>query len=235
MFQLRARIFLSITALCFAVLASSGCGESEQTGQENSTSPEPTSAGRDLPKPRFLGTRSLEETLAARRSVREFTQEPLTEAEISQLLWAAQGITSEEGRRTSPSAGALYPLELYLVTASGLSRYLPTKHQLLPQDDRDLRSAVQATALGQRSIGDAPAVFVMAGVYARTRQKYGNGAERYVDMEAGHAAQNLILQAVAMDLGGITIGAFEDRKLSNVLSMPDHHDPLYIIPIGHPR
>lgn len=229
------RVSLPFIVLCMSLLVSPGCGDSEQQGPERIVAPHRTSPGRDLPKPRLRGERSLEETLAARRSVREFTGESLTDAEFSQLLWAAQGVTNEEGRRTSPSAGALYPLKLYVVTESGFSHYSPSKHQLSQMDDRDLRSAVQAAALGQKSVGDAPAVFVMTGVYARTRAKYGDGAERYVHMEAGHAAQNLLLQAVAMDLGGVTVGAIENEKLSKALGLPDDEDPLYVIPVGHPQ
>ena len=194
-----------------------------------------SSAQSDLPQPRLQGEQSLEDTLARRRSVREFTEEPLTGAAISQLLWAAQGFTDRAGLRTAPSAGALYPLELYVATASGLHHYAPTTHQLSRRDERDLRSAIQAAALGQAAVGDAPAVFVMTAVYARTRGKYGARAERYAHMEAGHAAQNLLLQAVALELGGVPVGAFDDEQLSKILGLPDNEDPLYLIPIGHPQ
>ena len=194
-----------------------------------------SSAHDDLPKPRLQGEQSLEETLASRRSVREFTEEPLTDGEISQLLWAAQGVTDPAGLRTSPSAGALYPLELYVATASGLHHFVPATHRLSRRDERDLRSAIQEAALGQEAVGDAPAVFVITAVYARTRGKYGARAERYVHMEAGHAAQNLLLQAEALDLGGVPVGAFDDEQLSKILGLPENEDPLYLIPIGHPQ
>jgi SagB-type dehydrogenase family enzyme len=179
---------------------------------------------------------SLEEALARRRSVREFTREALTERELSQLLWAAQGITHAEGLRTAPSAGALYPLELYVTSAGGFYWYEPRPHQLIRLSDRDLRAAVRRTALGQEAITQAPAVFVIAAVYERTSRKYGAArTPRYVHMEVGHAAQNLLLEAVALGLGGVLIGAFEDDALQKVLELPMDQCPLYLIPVGHPR
>jgi SagB-type dehydrogenase family enzyme len=177
----------------------------------------------------------LEETLASRRSVRAFTGESLSDDEISQLLWAAQGVTDAAGLRTAPSAGALYPLELYVARSSGLYHFQPPRHELRLRDNDDLRQAIHAAALGQDPLMDAPAVFVITAVYARTRAKYGARAERYVHMEAGHAAQNLLLQAVALDLGGVPIGAFDDDRVSEVLGLPENEAPQYLIPIGHPR
>ncbi len=167
--------------------------------------------------------------------MREYTNVALSEAEIAQLLWAAQGVTSSMGLRTAPSAGALYPLELYVVTVEGTSRYDPQEHavQLLSGDDS--RPRLQRAALRQEAVGAAPAVFVIAGVFERTAAKYGSRARRYVYMEAGHAAQNLLLQAEALGLGGVTIGAFDDDGVHTALSLPADHAPLYLIPVGHPR
>lgn len=189
-----------------------------------------------LPPPEQRGKMSLEEALARRRSVREFTREALTERELSQLLWAAQGITHAEGLRTAPSAGALYPLELYVALAGGFYRYEPLPHQLIRLSDRDLRAAMSCAALGQEAITQAPAVFVIAAVYERTSGKYGAArTPRYVHMEVGHAAQNLLLEAVALGLGGVPIGAFEDEALQKALGLPVDHRPLYLVPVGHPR
>ncbi len=188
----------------------------------------------DLPAPRTDGGMSLEEALAARRSAREFTDEPLTLEQISQLLWSAQGITADWGGRTAPSAGALYPLEVYVVTADGSFHYLPDGHRLWVMSRGDLRAPLAEAALGQAAVSEAPAVFVITAVYARTAGKYGDRAERYVRLEAGHACQNLLLQAVALGLGAVPIGAFSDTEVQRVLGLPADQEPLYLIPVGHP-
>jgi SagB-type dehydrogenase family enzyme len=179
---------------------------------------------------------SLEETLVQRRSVREFSAQPLTLAELSQLLWAAQGITNERGFRTAPSAGALYPLEVYVATPEGLHRYEPQGHRLLSIGSKDTRPALYEAALRQEPVRRAPAVFILAAVYERTSVKYGSErSPRYVHMEAGHAAQNLLLEAVALGLGAVPIGAFVDREIQEALGIPSDHQPLYLIPVGHPQ
>lgn len=189
-----------------------------------------------LPKPALKGAASIEEALAARRSVREFTSDPLTATQVSQLLWAAQGITHGEGHRTAPSAGALYPLEIYLARADGVYHYLPQRHALEPVSDRDLRREIHRAALWQDAIRDAPATLVIAAVYARTEARYGKArAPRYIHMEAGHAAQNVLLQAAAIGLGGVPIGAFDDAELQRVLGLASDHRPIYLIPVGRPR
>lgn len=188
-----------------------------------------------LPTPILKGTMSLEETLALRHSVRNFTSDPLTLAEIGQLLWAAQGITRDWGGRTAPSAGALYPLEVYVSTAEGLYHYVPQGHKVRVESPVDLREALWAAGLRQDAIRQAPAVFIVTAVYARTERKYGARAERYVELEAGHATQNLLLQAVALGLGGVPIGAFHDDQVQSALSLPSDHAPLYLIPVGHPQ
>ena len=189
-----------------------------------------------LPPPAKKGRMSLEETLVRRRSVRGFTRQPLTEQELSQLLWALQGITGPAGQRTAPSAGALYPLEIYVLTASGFYHYEPRGHQLSRRSDHDLRPTVFRASLEQEAVREAAAVFVVAAVYGRTAQKYGEArAPRYVHLEAGHAAQDLLLEAVALGLGAVLIGAFYDAQVSKALSLPADHEPLYLIPVGHPR
>ncbi len=188
----------------------------------------------DLPTPGAGGPMSFEETLRGRRSVRDFTDEDLSLDERSQLLWAAQGQTASWGGRTAPSAGGLYPLELYLATADGLWRYLPEGHRVQLRTADDVRAGLAEASGGQSSVATAPAVFVLTAVLARTAAKYGDRAERYVLLEAGHAAQNLLLQAVALGLGGVPVGAFDDGDVAAVLGLPSGEEPLYLIPVGHP-
>jgi SagB-type dehydrogenase family enzyme len=195
-----------------------------------------TSQVVQLPKPQLNGSHTLEEVLAKRRSVREFIDLPLTLEEMGQLLWAAQGITHSAGYRTAPSAGALYPLEMYVITPEGAYHYEPLRHRLNLHQPGDLRPALHAVALRQEPVLEAPAVFVIAAVYARTERKYGEErSPRYVHLEAGHVAQNVLLQAIALDLGAVPIGAFIDDKVKEVLALPDDHQPLYLIPVGHPE
>ncbi|MGA8183900.1 MAG: SagB/ThcOx family dehydrogenase [Terriglobia bacterium] len=189
-----------------------------------------------LPRPARSGVVSLEEALSQRRSTREFAPGPLTERQLSQLLWAAQGMTGSDGFRTAPSAGALYPLEIYVVLLSGFYHYDPACHRLDRLSPDDLRPALYRAAVEQQAIREAEAVFVMAGVYERTAQKYGSArARRYVHLEAGHAAQNLLLEAVALGLGAVSMGAFHDTEVQKALSLPRNYQPLYLIPAGKPR
>jgi SagB-type dehydrogenase family enzyme len=188
-----------------------------------------------LPAPDRRGRRSLESVLEARRSVREFTREPLTDRELSQLLWSAQGVTDAAGGRTAPSAGALYPLELYVATPDGFYHYEPERHRLSPLSDRDRRRAIYRSALRQEAIRDAAAVFVIAAVYRRTTGKYGaKQGLRYVHMDAAHCAQNLLLQAVALDLGAVPIGAFHEAEVQQAVGLTEH-EPLYLVAVGRPR
>lgn len=189
-----------------------------------------------LPAPRQTGRIPLEEALLRRRSVRAFAATPLGDAEHGQLLWSAQGITDRaRGYRAAPSAGALYPLEVYLATHAGLFRYEPGPHALEAISSRDPRGMLWEAALGQEMVRDAPSVFVLVGVQARTARKYGEArAERYVQLEAGHAAQNLLLQAVALGLSAVPVGAFDDDEVRRGLGLPASHQPLYLIPVGHP-
>lgn len=199
-----------------------------------------TAMAQELPKPRAIGPVSLEEALRTRRSVRAFSQAPITLEELSQLLWAAQGITDPRGFRTAPSAGALYPLELYVVAARvkglkpGVYRYIPRGHRLEARAQGDRRQALARAALGQPWVQKAPVVFCIAAFYERTTRKYGDRGLRYVHIEVGHAAQNLCLQAVALGLGAVTVGAFYDHEVAKVLDLPPEHRPLYLIPVGRP-
>jgi SagB-type dehydrogenase family enzyme len=224
-----------LAAIVLISLLGAACNDSNRSTPDDVEDDSMTARSIELPRPSRQGERSLEETLATRRSVREFADRPLTNAEISQLLWAAQGITHPDGLRTAPSAGALYPLEIHVATSSGHYRYEPVKHELEQRDTADLRRPLHHAALAQDSILEAPAVIVITAVHARTARKYGARAERYVHMEAGHAAQNLLLEAVALGLAGVPVGAFDDDQVSKVLRLPDEESPLYMIPVGHPR
>jgi len=216
--------------LLMAIFGLLGC----QPPEEREVRPSPVGE-MPLPTPAQRGGVSLEEALSKRRSVREFREEPLTPAEISQLLWAGQGITEPRGLRTAPSAGALYPLELYVATGEGVYHYSPQSHRLAILSPEDTRLRLWEAGLNQGALREAPAIIVVAAVYARTEGKYGSRAERYVRLEAGHAAQNILLQATALDLGAVPIGAFYDQKVQEVLALPSDHEPLYLIPVGHPR
>lgn len=195
-----------------------------------------TSSVTPLPPPSRSAGASLAEALAERRSTRSFADQTLTMSQIGQLCWAAQGITSPQGYRTAPSAGALYPLELYVATQAGLFRYEPGSHALAVRSNQDRRQALYEAALKQDPVRQAPAVFVVTAVYVRTVTKYGaERSPRYVHLEAGHATQNLLLQAVALELGAVPIGAFHDQKVQEALGLPADREPLYLIPVGHPH
>jgi SagB-type dehydrogenase family enzyme len=186
-----------------------------------------------LPSPLTTGGMALSDALALRRSVRDFGSTQLTWREIGQLLWAAQGITDEEGKRTAPSAGATYPLELYVATADGLFKYRPNGHTASRVIARDVRRDIRHAA-GEQEALNAPAIFAFTAVPARTAARYDERAPRYVQIEIGHAAQNLLLEAVALGLGAAPVGAFSDDDLHRILGLPADHVVLYLVPVGHP-
>ncbi|MGB5338669.1 MAG: SagB/ThcOx family dehydrogenase [Gammaproteobacteria bacterium] len=191
-----------------------------------------------LPEPGVAGDTSLEQLLRQRRSVRAYRDTALRLADISQLLWSAQGITHAQGYRTAPSAGALYPLELYVVAgnveglAPGVYHYQPDANRLTRTRAGDQRRPLANSALAQTWIAEAPAVMVFTAVYARTTRKYGERGVRYVHMETGHAAQNLFLQAEALGLDTVVVGAFRDDQLADVLALPEDVEPLMLMPVG---
>ena len=188
-----------------------------------------------LPQPKIKGEFSLEETLEKRRSKRSFAPNELSWAQMAQLLWAGQGVVGRRHSfRTVPSAGALYPLELYLVTKEGVYHYKPESHELERTLEGDVRSQLCRAALHQEFIEEAPVNLVIAAVYQRMEWRYRERAARYVHIEVGHTAQNIHLQAVALGLGSVPIGAFYDEQVQRALSLPKNIQPLYIIPIGYP-
>jgi len=188
----------------------------------------------DLPAPRTSGPIAFEQTLSQRHSVREYTDSPVSLEDIAQLFWAAQGVTRVWGGRTAPSAGALYPLEIRAAANDGVYHYLPSTHRAKIVTQDDVRQTLWAAGLKQESLRQAPVIFVITAVYDRTSGKYGARAERYVKLEAGHAAQNLLLQAVALGLGAVPIGAFHDEDIVSALHLLPEEAPLYLIPVGRP-
>lgn len=204
---------------------------------ESKTS-EPYETKITLPPARQDGAMSLERALSLRHSVREFSRTPLSVPEASQLLWATQGITRPEGKRTAPSAGALYPLEVVLVTgnvqglAPGAWRYDPKRLQLTLLTGGDLRPSLCKAALDQDWMAWAPAILVIAAVFERTMGKYGRRGHQYVLLDAGTAAQNVGLQAVALGLGSAIVGAFRDDDLRQLLCLDDSEVPLLLLPVG---
>ena len=192
-----------------------------------------------LPRPRTTGKMSLEEAIIDRQSVRNFSGQELSPEEISQLLWAAYGprdVDSITGAsKTVPSAGALYPMEIYIVSPNGVFHYFPSSHSLKEISDKDLRSALSGAALWQEAIAQAAVDFVIACVYDKICWKYGERGMRYAHIEAGHIAQNIHLQAVCLGLGSVPIGAFSDTAVQKALYLPKDNIPLYIIPVGHPK
>lgn len=182
----------------------------------------------------------LDNLLAHRRSTRDFVDRPLSLEQVSKLLWAAQGITDDRGLRTAPSAGALYPLELYLVAgrvdglATGVYRYHPRPHMIETTVQGDQRAALAAAALGQGWIADAAAVLVLAAIYTRTTGKYGKRGIQYVHMEVGHASQNVFLEAVSLGLGTVVVGAFQDERVKQAASLQNDEAPVCLMPLGWP-
>jgi SagB-type dehydrogenase family enzyme len=192
-----------------------------------------------LPAPVHDGNISVEKALSERRSVRKFQDVPLDIAEVSQLLRAAQGITDSKGFRTTPSAGALYPLEVYVAAGSvkglspGVYKYKPAGHELILVKEGDARASLKDAALGQSVVKDGAIVIIIAGVYERTTAKYPGG-EKYVHMEAGHSAQNVYLQAHTLGLGTVAVGAFNDNAVERAAMMSENERPLYLMPVGRP-
>jgi SagB-type dehydrogenase family enzyme len=192
----------------------------------------------DLPAPRLDGSIAVERALAERRSRRRFKRRRLTLSEISQLLWAAQGVTTREGDRTAPSAGALFPLELTLAAGevaelpTGLYRYEPAGHRLRSGATGDRRKALASAAIDQEWVQLAAAVLVVAGVVARTAARYGSRAERYVLLEVGAACENVHLQAEALGLATVMVGAFDDGEVQAIAELEPNERPFMLMPVG---
>jgi SagB-type dehydrogenase family enzyme len=209
--------------------------------------PMPTRADKrspvTIPPPLPTGKMSVEEAIVRRRSVRDFSREPLPLGALSQILWAAQGITdSDAGFRAAPSAGALYPLELYVVVRKegveglpeGVYHYEPKGHGLTLIKDGNFTSDLEAATWDQEIVKEAAATIVMTGVFSRTAAKYGRRGSQYVFQESGHAAQNVFLQAAALGIGTVVMGAFSESAVRRVIGIGSDERPLYVQPIGAP-
>jgi SagB-type dehydrogenase family enzyme len=189
---------------------------------------------RKLPLPDTTGSMSLEKAIENRRSVRSFKDKSLNDKQIGQILWAAQGITGDRrGFRAAPSAGATYPLEVYMVTSSEIMHYVPKDHSVETIETGDYRGKIKAAALGQESVGEASAIVIITAISERTTKRYGQRAHRYIYTEAGHAGQNVLLQVVSLGLGAVPVGAFDEDKIAEILNCKGGETPLYIIPIGY--
>jgi len=232
---MRILIFLFLVSITSVL---SGCVGLKTAATASNTKSAASSQVTKLPAPRLESSVSLEETLQNRRSVRDYSPDPLKIEEVSQLLWAAQGITSTSGFRTAPSAGALYPLKVYVLVgnvenlAEGTYEYNAREHELLLLKGSDAREMLARAALGQLPVKIGAIDVVISAIYGQTTQKYGDRGIRYAQIEVGHAAQNLCLEATALDLGSVTIGAFDDNEVKAVLGMSESESPLYIIPVG---
>lgn len=192
-----------------------------------------------LPEPRYKSNVSIEEALLKRRSIRSYKDEALSISEVSQILWSAQGITDKRtGFRTTPSAGALYPLEIYLVVGKvkdlepGVYKYKPETHEIALILKGDKRNDLYISALRQEWVRNAGIIVVICAVFERTTIKYGDRGVRYVYMEAGHCAQNIYLQCVSLNLGTVSVGAFHDDEVKRALNLQKNESPLYLMPIG---
>jgi|GEM_PF-244087 len=184
-----------------------------------------------LPQPKTTGTVSLEQAIAQRRSIRSFASKDLNQEQISQLLWAGQGQTSGY-KRAAPSAGSLYPMEVYLLTKDGLFHYASEGHKLHVLGTDDLRGAL-AAASGQSILKDAAADIIIGGVSARIVPRYGERGMRYLYIEAGHIAENIHLQAVSLGLVSLPVGSFNDSEVQKALGMPSECRPVYIVAVGY--
>ena len=189
-----------------------------------------------LPAPKLDGEVSVEEAISKRRSVRSYSIKDLSLERISQLLWSAQGVTDKSrGFRVAPSAGALYPLEIYLANKDGLFHYRIKDHTLERVSSKDIRRELSSASLGQSSVAQAAVDIIICAVYERITSRYSQRGVRYTDIEVGHVAENVHLQAVALGLASVPIGAFSDDAVSKVLSLPEDEVPLYIIPVGYKK
>ncbi len=194
-----------------------------------------------LPPPAHKGAVSVEEALARRRTVRRFASRSLDLNQVSQLLWGADGVSDPRGLRTAPSAGATYPLDLYLVVGergvamltAGVYHYRPLEHVLKLVTPGELRPAVVRASLSQSWMAEAPVMVVITAEYRRCTARYGERGIRYTHMEVGHVGENLFLQAEALGMGAGIVGAFDDRAISQIMKTPAQHEPLLIMPVGY--
>ena len=223
-----ARVIAALGCMLLLTSAGAGCARAQPAADSDLI---------PLPEVRRDGEVSVERALATRRSLRSYSQEGLSLEEVGQVLWSAQGATDRG--RTAPSAGALYPIELYLVAGDvdelepAVYRYHPAAHAVEPVVAGDLRARLREAALGQAWVGSPPAVLVVAGAVERTAAKYGSRAERYVLIEAGAVAENVYLQCESLGLATVLVGAFTDEAVNGVLALPEGEEAYVLMPLAH--
>jgi SagB-type dehydrogenase family enzyme len=229
------------TGACAAAAATVGAFGRGARAQEGEEKPAETvdavqAESLVLPTPNPIGRLSLEEAIAARRSVRAYAPgKHLTIRHLSQLLWAAQGITEPKRKfRAAPSAGALYPMDVFAVLPGGIYQYRPASHEIVRRKEGDLRKTLADSALGQKCISTASTIFLITTTVKRCSVKYGDRAPRYCMNEAGLIAENVCLQVAALGLGGVIVGAFYDDKVKANMGLKDDEDPMLILPVGVP-
>ena len=195
----------------------------------------------NLPAPMLDGDVSLQKTIKHRRTVRSFSNKPLTVGQLSQILWAAQGITEDSGlKRAAPSAGALYPIDIYAVMGNnsvrelyqGVYHYYPPDHSIEKIIDTDAREDVAVASLRQMWMATAPVILVITSEYSRITIKYGERGKRYAMIEVGHIGQNIFLQCEALGLCAGIVGAFYDTQVAGAIKTQKNHEPLIIMPVG---
>ncbi|MBN1917915.1 MAG: SagB/ThcOx family dehydrogenase [Verrucomicrobia bacterium] len=222
---MKAIVAFACTAAVLLIAASCGTSETDRAPET-----------RKLPEPSLKGTLSVEEALATRRSVRALAGRALSDEQLAQILWAAQGITQKDrGLRTAPSAGALYPIEIYVFLSDGVWRYSPQTHTLTLQVKGDQRDALSKAALGQGSVSANGVVILIAADIGRTMSKYGERARQYVHIEVGCVCQNVLLQVTALGLVGVPVGAFTEAEVKRVAALPEAQTPQLLIPLGFRR
>lgn len=225
-------MIMKFIIILIVFLSYASCSPAEKGGSSSGSGSEDAGDVIDLPSPDTDGGITINEALSRRRSVRSYSESDITMEELSQLLWSAQGITSPHGFRTAPSAGALYPIEIYVAREEGVFHYIPQSHSIEKVMKGDVRGGLYRSALYQSSVRDAPLSLIIVGDVKRTRVKYGERAERYVLIEGGCVAQNIALQAENLGLGTVVIGAFNDGEVRAVLNLPDDYLPVAMMPVG---
>ena len=233
------RFVITAASILMIIFLTGSCkGEKEKTGGAGKALSVTTSKKGEiimLPEPVIKGDVSLEEALSGRKSVRKFQNKKPDMKQVGQILWSAQGINRKGTHfKTCPSAGATYPLTAYVITDEGIFRYISEGHKLEKITGGDHREVLSQACLGQHCVAEAPLSVVFTAVYENTTKKYGERGIMYVHMEAGHAAQNIHLQAVALGMGSVPVGAFSDEKMAKILKCDKNEIPLYIVPVGYP-
>ena len=230
-------LVLIVSALVFLGLFSR-LGDNCRITQAQEKAPEKGEVMKEmtLPSAKTTGQMSLEEAIQKRKSVRKYSPKELTVEQVAQILWAANGAnprTKNFIARNVPSAGGVFPMTVYLLDKNGVYRYQPLNHSLALVKEGDKRKELTEAAFGQGFIKQVPVNLVITADVAKCAQRYGERAQRYTDIEAGHIGQNVSLQAVSLGLGTVMVGAFNDEAVKDVLAIPANESPLYIIPVGY--